>query len=74
MEVSFESVDPSLAARVANALVKNYVESNFRSKYETTRQASAWMEQQLDELKAKVEKAQQALVDYEREYSIANLG
>ena len=74
VEVSFESVDAHRAARVANALVKNYVESNFRSKYETTRQASAWMEQQLDELKAKVEKAQQALVDYEREYSIANLG
>ncbi len=74
VEVSFESVDSNLAARVANTLVKNYVESNFRSKYETTRQASAWMEQQLDELKAKVEKAQQALVDYEREYSIANLG
>jgi len=74
VEVSFESVDPSLATRVANALVKNYVESNFRSKYETTRQASAWMEQQLDELKAKVEKSQQALVDYERENSIADVG
>jgi capsular exopolysaccharide synthesis family protein len=74
VEVSFESVDPSLAARVANALVKNYVESNFRSKYETTRQASAWMEQQLDELKAKVEKSQQALVDYERENSVADVG
>jgi capsular exopolysaccharide synthesis family protein len=74
VEVSFESVDPSLAARVANALVKNYVESNFRSKYDTTRQASAWMEQQLDELKAKVEKSQQALVDYERENSIADVG
>ena len=74
VEVSFESVDPSLAAREANALVKNYVESNFRSKYETTRQASAWMEQQLDELKAKVEKSQQALVDYERENSMADIG
>jgi capsular exopolysaccharide synthesis family protein len=74
VEVSYESVDPSLAARVANALVKNYVESNYRSKYETTRQASAWMEQQLDELKAKVEKSQQALVDYERENSIADVG
>ncbi|MGA2606391.1 MAG: polysaccharide biosynthesis tyrosine autokinase [Terriglobia bacterium] len=74
VEVSFDSVDPSLAARVANALVKNYVESNFRSKYDTTRQAAAWMEQQLGELKAKVEKDQQALVDYEREYSIANIG
>ncbi len=74
VEVSFESVDPSLAARVANSLVKNYVESNFRSKYDTTRQASAWMEQQLDELKAKVEKSQQELVDYERQKSIADIG
>jgi capsular exopolysaccharide synthesis family protein len=32
------------------------------------------MEQQLDELKAKVEKSQQALVDYERENSMADIG
>jgi succinoglycan biosynthesis transport protein ExoP len=70
IEVSFESTDRLLAATVANALVKGYVESNFRKKYDATRQASAWMEQQLDELKAKVEKSQQALVDYERQNNI----
>ncbi len=32
-----------------------------------------WMEQQLDELKAKVEKSQQALVDYERQNAIVNI-
>jgi capsular exopolysaccharide synthesis family protein len=32
------------------------------------------MEQQLDELKAKVQESQQALVDYERQNSIADLG
>jgi len=74
VEVSYESVDPNLAARVANTLVKNYVESNYRSKYETTRQATAWMEQQLNELKAKVLVSQQALVDYERQNSIADIG
>jgi capsular exopolysaccharide synthesis family protein len=74
VEVSFESFDAALTARVANALVKNFVESNFRSKYETTRQATAWMEQQLDELKAKVEKSQQAMVDYQRENSISDIG
>lgn len=70
IEVSFENTDRVLAATVANALVKGYVESNFRKKYNATRQASAWMEQQLDELKAKVEKSQQALVDYERQNNI----
>lgn len=72
LEVSFESPNPQLAAQVANALVSNYSEYNFHKKYDATRQASGWMEQQLDELKAKVEKSQQALVDYERENEIAN--
>ncbi|MBI4166168.1 MAG: polysaccharide biosynthesis tyrosine autokinase, partial [Acidobacteria bacterium] len=73
VEVKFESSDPQLAAQVANSLVNNYIEYNFRKKYDATRQASGWMEQQLDELKAKVEKSQQALVDYERQYSIVNV-
>jgi len=73
LEVNFESVDPGLAARVANTLVANYAEYNFRTRYDATRQASGWMEQQLDELKAKVEKSQQALVDYQREHAIANV-
>jgi capsular exopolysaccharide synthesis family protein len=72
MEISFESEDPQLAARVANAFVSNYSEYNFHKKYDATRQASDWMEQQLDELKAKVEKSQQALVDYERQNAIVN--
>lgn len=71
--VSFESTDPYLAARVANTLVSDYTEYNFRSRYEATRQASGWMEQQLDELKSKVENSQEALVAYERENSIVNI-
>jgi capsular exopolysaccharide synthesis family protein len=71
--VSFESADPELSSRVANALADNYIESNFRQKYDATRQASGWMERQLDELKAKVENSQQALVDYERRNAIVNI-
>src|ERR1051326_126488 len=74
LTVGFESQDPILAAQVANALVANYIDYNFRQKYDATRQASGWMEQQLDELKAKVEKSQQALVDYERQHAIADVG
>lgn len=73
IETSFESTNPDLAARAVNALVNNYVEYNFHEKYDATRQASGWMEQQLDELKAKVERSQQALVDYERRNAIVNV-
>jgi succinoglycan biosynthesis transport protein ExoP len=72
--VGFDSSDPRLAAQVASTLVNNYVDYNFREKYDATRQASGWMEQQLDELKAKVEKSQQALVEYERQNQIVNTG
>jgi capsular exopolysaccharide synthesis family protein len=73
VNVSFESADPHLSAKVANSLADDFIENNFRQKYDATRQASGWMEQQLDELKAKVEKSQQALVDYERQNAIVNI-
>lgn len=73
VQVNFESTDPDLAARVANTLVNNYKDYDFHKKYDATREASGWMEQQLDELKAKVEKSQEALVAYERTNSIVNV-
>ena len=73
IQVSYESTDPAMASSVANGLVNNYVEYNFRQKYDATRQASERMEEQLDELKNKVEKSQRALVDYQREHAIANV-
>ena len=72
LSVSYEDPDSKLAAQVATALVNNYIDYSFRQKYDATRQASGWMEQQLDELKAKVESSQQALVEYEREHQIVN--
>ncbi len=74
LEVSFDSTDPKLASGVANALMNNYIQYNFMTKYDATRQASGWMEQQLDKLKAKVETSQQALVNYERQNAIVDVG
>ena len=72
--VSYESTDPGEAALMVNSLIKNFIENNFQTKYNATRQATGWMETQLDELKVKVEKSQQAMVAYERQNNIANVG
>jgi capsular exopolysaccharide synthesis family protein len=72
--VSYESTDARETALVVNALIRNFIENNFQTKYNATRQATGWMEGQLDELKVKVEKSQQAMVDYQRQNNIANLG
>jgi len=70
MEVSFESTDPQLAARIVNAHLENYIEQNYRSKYEATTQASRWLAGQLDELKVKVERSENARIEYERQNQI----
>jgi len=70
MEVSFESTDPQLAARILNSHLDNYIEQNYRSKYDATTQASKWLAGQLDELRVKVEKSENARIEYERQNQI----
>jgi len=66
LDVSFATTDPNLAAKVVNAHINNFIEENFRSRYEATTQASTWLAGQLDELKAKVENSEDARINYER--------
>ena len=40
LDVTFESTEPALAARVVNAHLNNFIEQNFRSRYEAATQAS----------------------------------
>src|SRR5712692_3939255 len=70
MDVSFESTDPQLAARVVNAHIATYIEQNFRSRYEATTRATTWLADQLGELKVKVQKAEDARIAYERQNQI----
>src|SRR5467141_2441838 len=73
MDVSFESTDPQLAARIVNAHIASYIEQNFRSKYEATTQASTWLADQLGELKIRVQKSEDARIAYERQNQIWTL-
>lgn len=73
MDVSFESTDPQLAARIVNAHITSYIEQNFRSKYESTTQASTWLTGQLDDLRVKVQKSEDARIAYERQNQIWTL-
>src|SRR5580698_9230145 len=70
IEVHFEAEDPQLAAQVVNTHLQNYVEENFRSKYDATTQASNWLSAELEELRIKVEKSEDARIAYQRENQI----
>ncbi len=70
IEVQFEAEDPQLAAQIVNAHLQNYIEQNFRSKYDATTQASNWLSSELEELRIKVEKSEDARLAYERQNQI----
>src|ERR1700730_12902107 len=70
LDVTFEATDPAVAARVVNAHLNNFIEQNFRSHFEAATQASNWMAGQLNEMKIKVENAEDARLEYERDNQI----
>jgi polysaccharide biosynthesis transport protein len=70
LDVTFESTNPQLAAQIVNAHIKNFIEQNFQSRYEATSRASTWLADQLNELKVRVEKSEDARIAYERQNQI----
>jgi len=70
IEIHYNSTDPQLAAGAVNTLASTYVEQNFKTKFESTMQASDWLSKQLVDLQMKVETSQEKLVRYQKEHEI----
>lgn len=62
--VSFDSYSPILASDVSNEVAKMFIKLNVESKFDATLQARDWLEKQLEDMKAKVERAEEALNRY----------
>jgi polysaccharide biosynthesis transport protein len=73
MEVSFESTDPQLAAQILNAHLDNFIEQNYKGKYDATMEASHWLEDQLSELRVKMRRSEDARIAYEKANQIWTL-
>ena len=70
MQVSYESTDPALAARILNAHLENFIAQNYRSRYEATEGATKWLQSELDELSIKMRRSEDARIQYERNNQI----
>ena len=64
MTVQFESRDPQLAAQVVNAIAQADIEENLRVRWEATQKATDWMTDQLQDVKARLEKSETQLQEY----------
>jgi polysaccharide biosynthesis transport protein len=73
VEIHYRSPDRNLAARAVNTLASTYVEQNFKTRFESTMQASDWLSKQLVDLQLKVETSQEKLVKYQKEHEILGI-
>src|SRR5580693_8190110 len=70
--ISYRSPQPRLSADVANAVAHSYVEHTYSIRFKSSASLADFMEKQLEELKAKMERSSAALVQFERELNVIN--
>jgi exopolysaccharide transport family protein len=73
IDVYYRSPDKELAANVVNTLIHTYIEQNFKTRFESTMEASNWLSKQLVDLQMKVETSQEKLVTYQRMHEILGM-
>jgi succinoglycan biosynthesis transport protein ExoP len=73
MTIAFTHADPTLAANIANAIAERFVETNFDKRVEQFTSASEWLDRSTRELKAKIERSEQALAEYTKANNIYSI-
>jgi capsular exopolysaccharide synthesis family protein len=70
--ISYRSPNRQLASDVTNAIALSYLAHTYRIRYNATASLGDFMERQLEQLKAKMERSSAALVQFERELNVIN--
>ena len=70
--VSYRSPDPEQAADVANGIAESYIQHTYDIRFRATAGLSAFMEKQIEELKAKMERSSAAQAQFEKDLSVIN--
>jgi capsular exopolysaccharide synthesis family protein len=72
LQISYRSSNRQLAADVANSIAQSYLQHSYTIRYKATAGLSEFMERQLEELRAKMEKSSEALNRFERDLNVIN--
>lgn len=70
--VNYRSPNPQLSADVTNAVASSFLQHTYEIRYNSSASVSVYMERQLEELKAKMERSGAALAAFERELNVIN--
>jgi uncharacterized protein involved in exopolysaccharide biosynthesis len=70
MKITFSSLDPKMAARVANEVPEAYMVGQLEARFEATEKANAWLMEQLQELEQKVVESERAVEIYREQHGM----
>jgi capsular exopolysaccharide synthesis family protein len=70
--ISYRSPNPDLAAEVANGIADSFIQHTYDIRLRASAGLSTFMEKQMDELKAKMERSSAALAQFEKDLSVIN--
>jgi capsular exopolysaccharide synthesis family protein len=73
VKVHFDSNYPDLSAQVPNILAEHYIQQTVENRFLATEQVKEWLTKQLEDLKAKVERADEALQAFGSKHDIISL-
>ncbi|MEO8049540.1 MAG: polysaccharide biosynthesis tyrosine autokinase [Acidobacteriota bacterium] len=72
MQIGYRSADPQMAADAANAITQSYLEHSYEIRLRSSAGVASFMERQIEELKAKMERSSLRLNEFERELNVIN--
>jgi succinoglycan biosynthesis transport protein ExoP len=64
LTIAYSNPDPTLARSIAATYASAYLEDQLESRFETSRRASAWLEDRIQEIKKKAEEADRVAQDF----------
>ncbi len=67
IEILSDANDPTLAAEYANTLVNEYIDQNVDSRWKMSQRTGEWLGKQLEEMRIKLERSEDALQSYARQ-------
>ena len=74
VRINFDSADPRIAQRVADAIAETFIASNIERNFEASAYARTFLEDRLQELRLKLEESERELVAYAEQQDILVTG
>jgi polysaccharide biosynthesis transport protein len=70
INVSFAAHEPKLAALVANTVIEQFIESNYKTRHDAIEQSTKWLSKQLDDIRVRLAESNHALAVFQEHSDI----